>query len=419
VSEPAGRLGDDDYARLDRQLEDVDSQLATRYPGTAGGRQPVHTVYVPADRCHPGLAGEWGAQALAVLAEHGPSAAELADGLGLPADLMAQLYGRVRGKLEREPIEDLRIDFEDGYGHRSDGEEDADALSAAGALAAAGHATPFSGIRFKSLEAATRRRGVRTLDLFLGALLGHGGLPDGFVVTLPKVSSAGQVGAMAGLCERLEQAHGIEPGRLRFELQIETPQAVLGADGTATVAQMIHASRGRCSALHYGTYDYSAAVGVAAAYQSMDHPAADHAKAVMQVAAAGTGVQLSDGSTNVLPVGDRQQVLAAWRLHLRLVRRSLERGYYQGWDMHPAQLVTRYTGTYGFFRDGLAVAAARLRAYAGKTGSDVLDEPATAQALAGFLVRGLDCGALDGAETYALTGLDRADLDRYYLRRTA
>ena len=323
----------------------------------------------------------------------------------------------MRGKLEREPIEDLRIDFEDGYGHRSDGEEGADALSAAGTLAAAAGAAPFCGIRFKSLETATRRRGVRTLDLFLGALLGHGGLPDGFVVTLPKVSSAGQVEAMAGLCERLEQVHGIEPGRLRFELQIETPQAVLGADGTATVARMIHASRGRCSALHYGTYDYSAAVGVAAAYQAMDHPAADHAKAVMQVAAAGTGVQLSDGSTNVLPVGDRQQVLAAWRLHLRLVRRSLERGYYQGWDMHPAQLVTRYTGTYGFFRDGLAASAARLRAYAEKAENDVLDEPATAQALAGFLVRGLDCGAVDEAETRALTGLDRADLDRYYLRR--
>ena len=417
MTELAGRLGDDDYARLDRQLQPVDSELAARYPGDAGVRQPVHTVYVPADRCHPGLAGDWGEQALAALAEHGPSVAELADGLSLPAGLMAQLYDRVRGKLEREPIEDLRIDFEDGYGHRSDGEEDADAVSAAGTLAAPARATPFGGIRFKSLEAATRRRGVRTLDLFLGALLGHGGLPDGFVVTLPKVSSAGQVEAMAGLCERLEQVHGIEPGRLRFELQIETPQAVLGADGTATVARMIHASRGRCSALHYGTYDYSAAVGVAAAYQSMDHPAADHVKAVMQVAAAGTGVQLSDGSTNVLPVGDHQQVLTAWRLHLRLVRRSLERGYYQGWDMHPAQLVTRYTATYGFFRDGLATAAARLRAYAEKAESDVLDEPATAQALAGFLVRGLDCGALDEAETYALTGLDRADLDRYYLRR--
>ena len=168
MTEPAGRLGDDDYARLDRQLQPVDSQLAARYPGDAGVRQPVHTVYVPADRCHPGLTGDWGAQALATLAAHGPSAAELAERLGQPAGLMTQVYDRVRGKLEREPIEDLRIDFEDGYGHRSDGEEDADALSAASTLAAAARGTPFSGIRFKSLEAATRRRGVRTLDLFLG-----------------------------------------------------------------------------------------------------------------------------------------------------------------------------------------------------------------------------------------------------------
>lgn len=416
MTERAGRLGEDDYARLDRQLQEADRQRTACYPGDAGVRQPVHTVYVPADRYHSGLAADWGAQALAALAEYGPPAEALA-GLGLPGGLMAQIYGRVRGKLDREPIEDLRIDFEDGYGHRGDGEEDDHAVSAAGELAAAGPATPFCGIRIKGLEAATRRRGVRTLDLVLGTLAAGGGLPGGFVVTLPKVSSAGQAEAMADLCERLEQAHAIAPGRLRFELQIEMPQAVLGADGAATVARMIHASRGRCSALHYGTYDYSAAAGVAAAYQSMDHPAADYAKAVMQVAAAGTGVQLSDGSTNVLPVGDRQQVLAAWRLHLRLVRRSLERGYYQGWDMHPAQLVTRYAATYGFFRDGLAACAGRLRAYAEGTDSNVLDEPATAQALAGFLVRGLDCGALDEAETRALTGLDRADLDRYYLRR--
>lgn len=416
MTERAGRLGEDDYARLDRQLQEADRQLTACYPGDAGLRQPVHTVYVPADRYHSGLAADWGAQALAALAEYGPSAEALA-GLGLPDGLMAQIYDRVRGKLDREPIEDLRIDFEDGYGHRGDGEEDDHAVSTAGKLAAAGPATPFCGIRIKGLEAATRRRGVRTLDLVLGTLAAGGGLPGGFVVTLPKVSSAGQAEAMADLCERLEQAHAIAPGRLRFELQIEMPQAVLGADGTATVARMIHASRGRCSALHYGTYDYSAAAGVAAAYQSMDHPAADYAKAVMQVAAAGTGVQLSDGSTNVLPAGDRQQVLAAWRLHLRLVRRSLERGYYQGWDMHPAQLVTRYAATYGFFRDGLAACAGRLRAYAEGADSNVLDEPATAQALAGFLVRGLDCGALDEAETRALTGLDRADLDCYYLRR--
>ena len=91
MTEQPGRLRDDDYARLDRQLQPIDSQLATRYPGDTGTRQPVHTVYVPADRCHPGLAGDWGAQALAALAEHGPSASELAEGLGQPAGLMAEL----------------------------------------------------------------------------------------------------------------------------------------------------------------------------------------------------------------------------------------------------------------------------------------------------------------------------------------
>jgi citrate lyase beta subunit len=220
------------------------------------------------------------------------------------------------------------------------------------------------------------------------------------------------------VCGLLEAAHGLPARRLRFEIQIETPQSILAADGTAAVARMIHAADGRCSGLHYGTYDYSAACGIAAAYQSMEHPAADHAKAVMQVAAAGTGVRLSDGSTNVLPVGDTPAVHAAWRLHARLVHRSLVRGYWQGWDLHPAQLPTRYLATYAFFRAGLPAAAARLRAYAGRTAGGVLDEPATAQALAGFVARGLDCGALDAAEVEELSGLDRAAIDRY-ARRTS
>jgi hypothetical protein len=162
------------------------------------------------------------------------------------------------------------------------------------------------------------------------------------------------------------------------------------------------------SAFHYGTYDYSAACGIAAGQQALDHPVADHAKAVMQVAAAGTGVRLSDGSTNRLPVGD--QLVPAWREHLRLVRRSLERGFYQGWDLHPAQLPTRYAATYGFFREGFPAAAERLAAYGGHGESPVLDEPATARALSDFVVRGLDCGALDEHEVLDGTGLERSTL---------
>ncbi len=190
-------------------------------------------------------------------------------------------------------------------------------------------------------------------------------------------------------------------------MQIETPPAVLGADGAATVARMIHASAGRCVGLHYGTYDYSAAIGVAAEYQSLDHPAADHAKAVMQVAAAGTGVRLSDGSTNILPVGDREAIRAAWRLHAHLVRRSLERGFYQGWDLHPAQLPTRFGATYAFYREAAGTAVDRLLNYLQRRSVGILDEPATARALARFLLRGLDCGALDEAEV----GFDRSTLE--------
>jgi citrate lyase beta subunit len=327
------------------------------------------------------------------------------------------VWPRLLAKLERQPVEDLRVDLEDGYRGT---DEDDDAVAAASAVAelVGGPAAPtWCGLRFKSLEAPTRRRGLRSLDLVLGVLADAGDLPEGWVLTLPKVTAVEQVTAMVEVCGRLERAHGLPDGRLRFELQVETPQAVLGADGAATVARMVHAGAGRVSGLHYGTYDYSAALGIAAAHQAMDHPVADHAKAVMQVAAAGTGVRVCDGSTNVLPVGARDDVHAAWALHARLVRRSLERGFYQGWDLHPAQLPTRFLATYAFFVEALPAAAARLRAYSARVDGGVLDEPATAQALAGIAVRGLDCGALDEAEVEASTGLDVGRLRALARRR--
>jgi citrate lyase beta subunit len=390
----------DDLLRdLDDRLETADAELSARFPGDRGVRQPVHTVYVPADKYDEDTVTRWGREAATVLGEHGAE-------LGL-AD---EVHDRVRAKLASEPIEDLRIDFEDGYGNRPDAEEDDSVRAAAAALRRsleAGTASPYHGIRFKSLEAPTRHRGVRTLDLFVGELVDVIG--DGFLVTLPKVTSVDQVDAMVVACRWIERNHGLADGTLRFEIQVETPQSILGPDGTALVARMIHAAAGRCTGLHYGTYDYSASCGIAAEFQSMEHPAADHAKAIMQVAAAGTGVFLSDGSTNVLPVGDRERIVAGWRLHQRLVRRSLERGYYQGWDLHPAQLPTRFAATYSFYREGFPTAAARLRAFVHGGDSGYLDEPATAVALAGFVLRAVECGAVDEAEVEQLidVGLGR------------
>ena len=408
-------------AGVETALAAVDADLAARYPGEPATRQPVHTVYVPADALATDTVGElvldWGTRATALLDRHAPDAATLAGIVGRPADRLAdEVYDRVRAKLVREPVEDLRIDFEDGYGPRPDAEEDAAAVRAARLVAAAvadGTAPPYIGIRMKCMEAAVRDRGIRTLDLFLTELAAAGGgrLPEGLVLTLPKVTYTEQVAAMVRLVEDFERATGLADGRIGFEIQIETTQSILGADGRATVARMIDAAEGRATGLHYGTFDYSASCGVGAAYQSMEHPVADHAKAVMQVAAAGTGVRLSDGSTNVIPTGDAEQVRGAWQLHHRLVRRSLERAYYQGWDMHPGHLPTRYAAVYSFYREGLPQAAARLAAYVARAGGDVMDEPATAKALSGYLLRGLDCGAVDPAEVEKATGLDRGQLD--------
>jgi len=401
-------------AEIGASLAATDAELALRYPGERAGRQPVHTVYVPADAFTAGTVRQWGAAALAALDEHAPDASSLGTALGLAGSDLAEVHDRVRAKLRTEPVEDLRIDFEDGYGPRPDAEEDAAALAAARSVAVAvaeGTSPACVGIRMKSMEAPVRDRGIRTLDLFLTALLDAGPLPAGLVVTLPKVTFPAQAAAMAELCARFEQAAGLPEGRLGFEVQIETPQAVVGPDGTATIPRILEAAGGRVTALHYGTFDYSAACGVSAAHQALDHPAADHAKAVMQAAAAGTGVRLSDGSTNVLPVGPTEQVHAAWRHHYGLVRRSLARAYHQGWDMHPGHLVSRYAATYAFYREGLAAGAARLAAYTARTSGGVLDEPATARALSGHLLRGLDCGAADAAEITGLTGITLAELD--------
>jgi citrate lyase beta subunit len=405
----AGAVGEE----IDASLAPVDAELERLYPGDPGTRQPVHTVYVPGDAFTAGTVRSWGDQALAALDAHAPDAASFAAALGLSDHLAEPVYSRVRAKLEREPIEDLRVDFEDGYQGK---DEDQDAARAARLIADAyrnGTAAPCMGIRVKCMEAAVRDRGIRTLDIFLTGLMRAGGLPDGLVLTLPKVTYPEQVTAMVRLLEAFEKAHGLEPGRIGFEIQIETSQSILAADGTATVARMIQAAEGRATGLHYGTFDYSACLGVSAAYQASDHPAADHAKAIMQVAAAGTGVRVSDGSTNVLPVGSTEKVHDAWRLHYGLTRRALARAYYQGWDMHPGHIPTRYAAVFAFYREGFEQAAGRLARYANRAGGDVMDEPATAKALSGYLLRGLDCGALDIAEVARLTGLTRADLQGF------
>jgi citrate lyase beta subunit len=353
--------------------------------------------------------------------------------------LAAAVEGRVRAKLAREPVEDFRIDFEDGFGHRSDEEEDRHARRCAeelGQAAESGAMSPFSGIRIKPLNGELGVRALRTLDLFVTTLAkaGSEGWPGGFVVTLPKVTRAEQVELLVDALEALEGQLGLEPASLKLELMIEMPQAIVAPDGTIPLPKLVDASRGRCVAAHFGTYDYTAGCQVTAAHQHMQHPACDHAKHVMQVALAGRGVWLSDGATTVMPVGPHRAggeaadalspahvrdnldaVHAAWRRAAADIRHSLVGGFYQGWDLHPAQLVARYGTVYGFFLEGLEAAGARLRNFVDKAAQatlvgDIFDDAATGQGLLNFFLRAMACGAITEDEAQRHAGLSRDEL---------
>ncbi len=416
---------------LDR-LAEANRDFARAYPGDRGERQPVHTVYGGAHLFRADSAPRMGELARGILREFAPDAPALSRALGFSQGVPAEaLYARIVEKLEREPVEDFRIDFEDGFGNRPDPEEDGEAARTALEVARgmeAGSLPPFVGIRVKAFTEALAPRAARTLDPFLTALVGATGgrLPPGFVVTLPKVTIPEQAGALADLLDVLESRLGLPAGSIPVELMVETPQAIVGPDGRSPLGRLLEAARGRCRGAHFGVYDYTAASGMTAAHQGMDHPVCDFARHGMLAALAGRGVFLSDGATNVIPVGphpaggrglteaqrreNREAVLSAWRLSYGHIRHSLRQGFYQGWDLHTAQLPVRYAAVFAFFLEGLETAAARLKAFVERAAQatlveDMFDDAATGQALLNFFLRATGCGALSQEEATAKSGL--------------
>ncbi|MDA2962155.1 MAG: aldolase/citrate lyase family protein [Actinomycetota bacterium] len=398
----------DFFDAADKTLAQADRLLADKYRGDFGGRQPIHTCYVPADKLSPTTPADWGASALQVIDNHTPTARSFAKAIGAQESAVEEIFERIKEKLKVQPIEDLRIDFEDGYGRRGDEEEDRDLQSTLESLQFLN--LPFIGIRMKAMEQVTRERGLKTLNLFVAGLCAQGKYPENFIITLPKVTFPEQVDVMVSACQLLEKQHSLAARIIRFEIQIETTQAIMDQEGRVTAAQYIERADGRLTGFHYGTYDYSAAAGISSAYQTLDHPAAEYAKSVLQVATAGTTVRVSDGSTNILPVGTVQEVHAAMHNHYRLVRRALERGIYQGWDLHGSQIPTRIAANWIFYRDGLAAASKRIKNYLQGASSGIMDEPATALTLARYFLRGLDCGAIQSQEIEKLTGVDEQAL---------
>ena len=410
---------------LTTALSATQARLAERYPGESGTRQPVHTVYGGAHLFRHDTAKKLGELGLRVLEQYAPDASSFAGAIGLEAGLADTIYTRVLEKMRREAVEDFRIDFEDGYGNRSDAEEDGHAAQAGEEVARgmkAGSLPPFLGIRIKTLSGELCARALRTLDVFVTAVVRDSGghLPDNFVVTLPKITSPEHVTTLVSTFEALESALALLQGSLKMEFMIETTQSIVDVDGSIMLPRMLTAAQGRCVAAHFGVYDFTASNDITAQYQRMGHASCDFARHMMKMAYAGTGLWLSDGATNIMPVAphraaaggaltaaqtaeNRRAVHAAWKLHADDIFHSLESGYYQGWDLHPGQLPTRYAATYAFFLRGLASASERLSNFVSKAAQatlvgDIFDDAATGQGLLNFFLRGINCGALKEEE---------------------
>jgi citrate lyase beta subunit len=405
-------------------LQKANKGFSRTYPGESPNRQPVHTVYGGAHLFKSNAAQKLGEVGLRTLKEYAPEPEIFGKILDL-GDLSQTIYDRVQEKLRKEPVEDFRIDFEDGYGNRPDSEEDQHSELAALEVAKGMEEKtlpPFIGIRIKPFSQELTPRSVRTLDIFLTALSQKTDrkLPSNFVITIPKVTIPEQVAALVKLCGKLEAKLKLPKESLKIELMIETPQAILDPHGRSSLPYLAAAAEGRCAGAHFGTYDYTASVGITAAYQQMTHPACDFAKHVMQVSLAGTGIWISDGATNVIPVGphrgsdltpekieeNRRVVHRAWRLHYDHVRHSLSHAFYQGWDLHPAHFPTRYAAVYAFFLESLEQASIRLKSFVEKAAQatlvgDVFDDAATGQALLNYFLRGLNCGAITQQEALA------------------
>lgn len=432
-------LTDKAVAPVLERLKHGNLALNSVYSGESPDRQPVHTVYGGAHLFAHDTAEKLGRVSVRSLEDYAANAREFADALGIRATDPAQdgwlaetVYARVKEKLAREAIEDFRIDFEDGFGIRPDAEEDAVAEKAAKEVALGmkkNTLPPFIGIRVKTLNEELKRRAVRTLDIFISTVIAESGgkLPPNFVVTLPKVTHKGQVTAFTEILTILEKSLKLPARTIKFEIMIETTQSVLNDDGQSNLPLFIKAGGGRIVAAHFGTYDYTASCNITAAWQAMDHQACDFARHMMKVAYAGQPIWLSDGATNVMPVGphraskdgpgltpaqekeNKEVVHRAWRLSFNHVTHSLRNAFYQGWDLHPAQFPVRYGACYAFFLDGLRPATDRLRTFIEKAAQatllgDVFDDAATGQGLLNYFLRALNCGAITLDEVMA-TGL--------------
>jgi hypothetical protein len=448
-----------DDSLLDGIVDRVERAARRLDRGRAGRptpRMPVQSLRLSPESLHPDSARRAGRSALRLLEQHAPDAVALARGLRLPgwealprtpervdsllsrlerdagavrarepeAWLAHQVYARTVRKLQREPVEELCIDFHTAYGVRPDDEEDATAAAAAVALArglADDTLPPFVAVRIKPLEAPTAARALRTLDLLVSTLVDRAGsVPARLAVVLPEAGNTEQVRGLVQALAALEQQNALRKGSLRVVLGVDHPGTLVDASGRVHIRALCDASASRCHRVDHDPVATATSAGRRA------HSAREGIeRALLATALEGIDVLLASGGTDAEPrVPNRgpgltpseqdenvRAVHGAWRQTYEVTLDSLSDGVTSGVDFYAGQLPARYAAWVVHVLQTLEGQLQALHRWVSE-GLQLPESPerlARGQARLEAVLRGLDCGALL-PEELAAAGLDEADL---------
>ena len=249
------------------------------------------------------------------------------------------------------------------------------------------------------------------------------------MITL-KVEIPEEVTTLVKVLQALESKLGLDSGALKMEIMIESPRAIMGANGASNLPGFLRAAEGRCVAAHFGTYDYTASCNITAAHQHMAHPVCDFAKHMMQVAYANSGIWISDGATNIMPVAPHRgdslnadqiaenkrvvHAAAALRAYPYLLREALPR-----LGPAPGPAPDRYAAVFAFFEDGMALVNAHqlcLR-LPRLLWLGCFRRCGDGQGLLNYFLRAVSCGAISEEEAVSRSGVTLDELrGRSFLR---
>lgn len=427
------------YSEKSRLLIESLNEKFGEYHLSKTSVHPVHTVYGGAQLFHRNTLKKIGEKGIALIKNYfsePPYCTVLSGESDVPlnSEIRQQVIDQTINKLTVNPVEDYRIDFEDGYGLRDSAKEDEDAERCAIELSElfqkSDNSSAFqTGIRIKSFSLPTLQRSIRTFDIFLSTFFQNCDIQNVpfLSVCLPKVTDLKEVELLLSLLTDYAKSHNLNTGFLRAEIMLETPEFYLKSNGFAALREMVDSFSGSFNALHLGLYDFTSSLGVQSADQKYNHPYLDFLRFQTIMQFSKSTIRLVDGATMEMPVekykksefaelseeecnANKIMIINAANAHTENIYHSMKMGFDSSWDLHPGQVAIRYLTLFTNYKKSFSAMRERFINFVENAARATVlngqfDDAATGQGMLNYFIKGYRLGALS-ADDIRKTGFD-------------